>query len=101
MTVDCNGTGCRPVEVARGPGNATQTGATTSGVHSGTPSVSANMLPPGLDDPAVWRLRFIVTSTLAPGKTMQDHQDNLKDHHAYLEDLQARVRGRGGVYMAA
>lgn len=41
--------------------------------------------------PQVWRLRFIVQSRLAPGRTMADHAANLKDHHAYLEDL--RVRG--------
>ncbi|KAL4858274.1 Amidase 1 [Chlorella vulgaris] len=63
--------------------------AALNGVHF-TPPVCADMLPPGLDDPQVWRLRFIVQSRLAPGRTMQDHADNLKDHHLYLEDLRAR-----------
>ncbi len=40
----------------------------------------------------VWRLRFIVTSTLAPGRTMADHARHLPEHHAFLQDLLDKVR---------
>jgi hypothetical protein len=40
--------------------------------------------------PQLWRLRFIVQSRLAPGRTMTDHSANLKDHHAYLQGLHKR-----------
>ncbi|PSC74805.1 amidase [Micractinium conductrix] len=63
--------------------------AAANGVHF-TPSVCFDMLPPGLDDPKVWRLRFICQSTLAPGYTMADHARHLPEHHAFLADLQAR-----------
>ncbi|KAL4437005.1 hypothetical protein ABPG75_004144 [Micractinium tetrahymenae] len=63
--------------------------AALNGVHF-TPPVCADMLPPGLDDPKVWRLRFIVTSTLAPGRTMADHARHLPEHHAFLRGLQDR-----------
>lgn len=63
--------------------------AALNGVHF-TPPVCADMLPPGLDDPEVWRLRFIVTSTLASGRTMADHARHLPEHHAFLQGLQAQ-----------
>lgn len=38
----------------------------------------------------MWRLRFIVQSRLAPGRTMADHSRHLPEHHAFLADLEAR-----------
>lgn len=50
--------------------------------------------PPPLPVPGqVWRLRFIVQSSLAPGRTMADHAAHLAEHHAYLNDLHKRVGG--------